>query len=145
MTPLLDIDGLSIRTGEKSLVTDLSFSISPGERLGLIGESGSGKSLTALATIGLLPDALKASGSVLLDGRQVIGARDRDLVPLRGTAAAVVFQEPLTALDPLMRIGGQVGGAVKRRAKRDGGARESRRYGILALEGRKWGGSRLLT
>lgn len=122
MTSLLDINGLSIRAGEKSLVTDLSFSISPGERLGLIGESGSGKSLTALAAIGLLPNALKASGSVLLDGRQVIGAPDRDLVPLRGTAAAVVFQEPLTALDPLMKIGRQVGEAVKRRARRDGGA-----------------------
>ncbi len=120
MSPLLDIQGLSIQAGGKLLVTDVSFSIAPGERLGLIGESGSGKSLTALAAIGLLADGLKASGSILLDGKQVVGARDRDLVPLRGTTAAVVFQEPLTALDPLMKIGRQVGEAVRRRAKRDG-------------------------
>ncbi|MBO0143486.1 ABC transporter ATP-binding protein [Agrobacterium sp. Ap1] len=122
MTPLLKIDGLAIQTGGKSLVADVSLSIDGGERVGLIGESGSGKSLTALAAIGLLPYALKASGSVMLDGRQVIGARDRDLVPLRGTAVAVVFQEPLTALDPLVKIGRQVGEAVKRRARRDGAA-----------------------
>lgn len=125
MTTLLDIDGLSIHAGGKPLVADLSFSVAAGERLGLIGESGSGKSLTALAAIGLLPDALKASGSILLNGRQVIGARDRDLVPLRGTAAAVVFQEPLTALDPLLTIGRQVGEVVRRRARRDGRATDA--------------------
>ncbi|MBB4350596.1 ATP-binding cassette domain-containing protein [Aliirhizobium cellulosilyticum] len=120
MTALLKIENLAIQTGGKPLVADVSLSIDGGERVGFIGESGSGKSLTALAAIGLLPDTLKASGSVLLGGREVIGARDRDLVPLRGTAAAVVFQEPLTALDPLVKIGRQVGEAVKRRAKRDG-------------------------
>ncbi|MCB5202901.1 ABC transporter ATP-binding protein [Neorhizobium sp. T786] len=120
MSPLLGIESLTIQAGGKPLVSNVSFSVAPGERLGLIGESGSGKSLTALASIGLLPDGLQASGSVLLDGRQVVGARDRDLVPLRGTVAAVVFQEPLTALDPLMTIGRQVGIAVRRRAKRDG-------------------------
>lgn len=120
MSSLLSIEGLSVHAGGRALVTDVSFSVAPGERLGLIGESGSGKSLTALAAIGLLGDGLKASGSVLFNGKQVIGARDRDLVPLRGSTAAVVFQEPLTALDPLMRIGRQVAEAVRRRAKRDG-------------------------
>jgi len=120
MSPILAIDNLSIHAGDKVLVSDLSFSIAPGERLGLIGESGSGKSLTALSAIGLLGDGLEARGSVLLGGKQVIGARDRDLVPLRGTIAAVVFQEPLTALDPLMTIGRQIGEAVRRRARRDG-------------------------
>ncbi|MEZ2128804.1 MULTISPECIES: ATP-binding cassette domain-containing protein [unclassified Sinorhizobium] len=120
MSPLLAIQNLSVHAGGKPLVSDVSFSIAMGERLGLIGESGSGKSLTALAAIGLLADGLNASGSVLLDGKEVIGARDRDLVPLRGTTAAVVFQEPLTALDPLMKIGKQVAEAVRRRARRDG-------------------------
>lgn len=120
MNPLLAIQQLSVHAGGKPLISDVSFPVAVGERLGLIGESGSGKSLTALAAIGLLPDGLNASGSVLLDGKEVIGARDRDLVPLRGTTAAVVFQEPLTALDPLMRIGKQVAEAVRRRARRDG-------------------------
>jgi len=125
LSSLLDIEGLSIHAGGKALLSNVSFSIAPGERLGLIGESGSGKSLTALAAIGLLADGLRPSGSTLLDGKQVIGARDRDLVPLRGAVAAIVFQEPLTALDPLMKIGRQVGEAVRRRAKRDGGATDA--------------------
>ncbi|MGK6314800.1 ATP-binding cassette domain-containing protein [Neorhizobium sp. DT-125] len=120
MSSLLSIEGLSVETGGQTLVSDVSFSVASGERLGLIGESGSGKSLTALAAIGLLPEGLRAGGSVLLDGKQVVGARDRDLVPLRGTIVATVFQEPLTALDPLMKIGRQVAEAVRRRAKRDG-------------------------
>ena len=120
MNQLLGIEDLSIHAAGKPLVSGISFSVAPGERLGLIGESGSGKSLTALAAIGLLADGLQASGSVLLDGRQVIGTPDRDLVALRGTAAAVIFQEPLTALDPLMKIGQQVALVVRRRAKRDG-------------------------
>jgi peptide/nickel transport system ATP-binding protein len=120
LNPLLAIENLSIHAGGKALVSEVSFAIAPGDRLGLIGESGSGKSLTALAAIGLLGEGLRAGGSVLLDGRQVIGARDRDLVPLRGTAVAAIFQEPLTALDPLMKIGKQVGEAVRRRARRDG-------------------------
>ena len=120
MSALLSVENLDIRTAGRSLVSGVSFSLAAGERVGLIGESGSGKSLTALAVLGLLPPAMRASGSILLDGRQVIGARDRDLVPLRGSSIAAVFQEPMTALDPLMRIGDQVGEAVRRRALRDG-------------------------
>ncbi|GGA86796.1 hypothetical protein GCM10011491_13090 [Brucella endophytica] len=120
MSPLLAIENLCVHAGGKALVSDVSFSVAPGERLGLIGESGSGKSLTALAAIGLLGEGLSASGSVLLGGKQVIGTRDRDLVPLRGTIAATIFQEPLTALDPLMKIGDQVAEALRRRARRDG-------------------------
>ena len=120
MSALLSVENLEIRTADRVLVSGVSFSLAAGERIGLIGESGSGKSLTALAVLGLLPPAMRASGSILLDGRQVIGARDRDLVPLRGSSIAAVFQEPMTALDPLMRIGDQVGEAVRRRALRDG-------------------------
>ena len=119
MTALLDIDGLTIKSGPKVLVDNVSFSLSHGERLGLIGVSGSGKSLTALAAIGLLPQALTPSGSVHLTGTQVLNAPDRDLVPLRGTVTATIFQEPLTALDPLMPIGRQVAEPLRRRAQRD--------------------------
>ena len=111
---ILDVAGLTVRSGAGGLVREVSFSLEPGERLGLIGESGSGKSLTSLAVTGLLPDALVASGSVLLDGHQVVGARDADLRPLRGPVAQIVFQEPLTALDPLMRVGRQIAEPLRR-------------------------------
>ncbi|MGF6258559.1 ATP-binding cassette domain-containing protein [Ensifer sp. LBL] len=121
MTPLLDIKGLTIRAGDKPLVSDLSLAIRPGERIGLIGESGSGKSMTAMAATGLLPPSITVTGSITLDGQQVVGATDRVMNRLRGVAAAVVFQEPLTALDPLMKIGRQIAEPVRRRLERDGG------------------------
>jgi len=120
MTPILALENLSISAGEKPLVRNLSFSLNPGERIGLIGESGSGKSLTALAATGLLPAGLSATGSAKLSGTEVIGTPDRALDRLRGTAVAIVFQEPLTALDPLMRVGKQVAEPLARRAARDG-------------------------
>ncbi len=119
MTDLLTLRNLSVTAGEKRLVSNLSFTVGRGERLGLIGESGSGKSLTALAATGLLPSGLSASGSAMLAGHEVIGATDRQLNRLRGTAVATVFQEPLTALDPLMRVGKQVAEPLARRARRD--------------------------
>lgn len=117
---LLAVDNLTLTAGATPLVDHLSFAIAPGERLGLIGESGSGKSLTAMSVLGLLPRTISATGSVTLAGQSVIGAPDRQLDKLRGTAVACVFQEPLTALDPLMRLGTQVAEAVRRRAGRDG-------------------------
>jgi len=120
MTPVLTLDNLSVHAGSKPLVSNLSFSLNRGERLGLIGESGSGKSLTALAATGLLPSGLSASGSAKLTGQEIIGTPDRQLNQLRGTAVAIVFQEPLTALDPLMRVGKQVAEPLARRARRDG-------------------------
>ncbi|WP_213814056.1 ABC transporter ATP-binding protein [Glaciihabitans sp. dw_435] len=119
-SPLLGVNGLTIRGGGRTLVDDLSLAIGRGERLGLIGESGSGKSLTALAIAGLLPTGLRAEGSLKLDGMQVIGARERDLRSLRGRASSTVFQEPLTALDPLMKLGRQLAEPLRRRAQRDG-------------------------
>ncbi|MDQ0643142.1 ATP-binding cassette domain-containing protein [Microbacterium murale] len=111
---LLDVSGLTVSAGQQRLVDDVSFTIAPGERVGVIGESGSGKSVTSLAVTGLLSDALTASGSVLLDGTQVIGAPDRALRPLRGPVAGILFQEPLTALDPLMRVGRQIAEPIRR-------------------------------
>ncbi|GAA5034565.1 ABC transporter ATP-binding protein [Microbacterium fluvii] len=111
---LLQVTGLTVRAGDAALVRDLSFSLDAGERLGLIGESGSGKSVTSLAALGLLPDAVTADGSILLDGHEVVGAPDRALRPLRGPVAQIVFQEPLTALDPLMRVGRQIAEPLRR-------------------------------
>jgi peptide/nickel transport system ATP-binding protein len=112
---LLTLRGLTVRTAVgRAVVHELDLDLAAGCRLGLIGESGSGKSATALAITGLLAPGLTASGSVLLDGVQVVGAPDRLIVPLRGRVASVVFQEPLTALDPLMRIGRQVAEPIRR-------------------------------
>lgn len=82
-------------------VGPFNFEIAPGERVGLVGDSGSGKSLTALAIMGLLPDNLKATGSIRFEGRELFGMRDREL---RRLPLAMVFQEPMTALDPLMKV-----------------------------------------
>lgn len=115
MTPLLDVRGLTVRTADgRTLVDDLSLSIAPGERLGVIGESGSGKSLTTLAVLGLLPEGMTATGSVELGGTQIVGASEKRLTGVRGRDAAIVFQEPLTALDPLMRVGRQIAGPLRR-------------------------------
>ena len=106
---LLDVTNLSVSTDDgRELVRPLTFDLAAGERLGLIGESGSGKSLTSLAITGLLATGLTSSGSVKLAGTEVIGAAERTLMPLRGSTAAVVFQEPLSSLDPLMRLGKQL-------------------------------------
>src|SRR5579859_423517 len=86
----------------------VSLSVGPGEIVGLVGESGSGKSLTALAVMGLLAPEIHASGSILLDGRQIIGASEKDMLSVRGKIAGIVFQEPMTALNPVMRAGDQV-------------------------------------
>ncbi|MEU8630878.1 ABC transporter ATP-binding protein [Amycolatopsis sp. NPDC048633] len=100
----LSVTGLTV----SSLVRDVSFEIAAGERVGLIGESGSGKSLTALSIMGLLPEELRASGSVRLNGRELLEASEKDLSRLRGDELAMVFQEPMTALNPAMRVGRQV-------------------------------------
>jgi len=113
---LLDVRGLTVRTTDgRTLVDDLSFTVAGGERLGLIGESGSGKSLTTLAVLGLLPGGMSATGSIELAGTQIVGAPEKRLTAVRGRDAAVVFQEPLTALDPLMRVGRQIAEPLRRR------------------------------
>ncbi|MFF7333953.1 ATP-binding cassette domain-containing protein [Streptomyces sp. NPDC090306] len=113
---ILDVRDLTVRSSDgRTLVDGLTFAVGAGERLGLIGESGSGKSLTTLAVLGLLPEGMTVTGSVELAGTQIVGARERNLVGVRGRDAAVVFQEPLTALDPLMRVGKQIAEPLGRR------------------------------
>ena len=107
---LLAVDGLHVRTAERTLVHDFSLHMAHGERIGLIGESGSGKSMTTTALLGLLPHGVTADGSVRVDGYagNLLDAPESDLMRLRGRDLAMVFQEPLTALNPLMRAGAQV-------------------------------------
>src|SRR3954470_15596958 len=108
MTTLLELDGVGVAAGPTPIVQDVSFSLAPGERVGLIGESGSGKSLTALAIMGLLPEEPAATGTVRFEGRDLTALSERQLGALRGDRLAMVFQEPMTALNPLMRVGRQV-------------------------------------
>jgi oligopeptide/dipeptide ABC transporter ATP-binding protein len=107
---VLDVEGLDIGTPDLRLVSDVSFSLAAGERVGLIGESGSGKSLTALAMMGLLPEGVRARGSVRLAGveHDLVGAPEPRLAAVRGAAMTMVFQEPMSALNPSMRVGDQV-------------------------------------
>lgn len=107
--PLLDVQGLTVRTQDRVLVQNFSLQMAPGERIGLIGESGSGKSMTTTALLGLLPNGVSAEGSVRLDGgKNLLEAPESELMNIRGKDMAMVFQEPLTALNPLMRAGAQV-------------------------------------
>ena len=107
--PLLEVGDLRVRIGGRPVVDGVAFRVDAGERVGLIGESGSGKSLTALAVLGLAPEAATVSGSVRLRGRELIGRSDRELSRIRGDDVAMVFQEPRSALHPLVRVGRQIG------------------------------------
>ncbi|TFD11866.1 ABC transporter ATP-binding protein [Cryobacterium sp. TMT1-2-2] len=108
--PTLSVSGLKVASPFAELLHGVSFDISAGERVGLIGESGSGKSLTATSVMGLLPETLTATGTIRLNGvdADLLTAPERRLNQLRGTTMAMVFQEPMTALNPLMRVGAQV-------------------------------------
>ena len=109
--PLLEVNDLVVDFGRhrRVAVDHVSWSLEAGERLGLIGESGSGKSVTALAIMGLLPGNAHVSGSVRWRGKELLGASDHAMSALRGGSIGMVFQEPMTALDPTMKVGRQVG------------------------------------
>ena len=120
--PLLRIKDLAItfdpsgpRSDRAHAVAGLDLEIDPGEIVALVGESGSGKSLTARAVLGLLPEGARAEGSVVLGGTEVVGSDERTLNKLRGAIAAMVFQEPQTALNPVQTIGRQLVDAVRLR------------------------------
>ncbi|ASO21719.1 ABC-type glutathione transport system ATPase component [Actinoalloteichus hoggarensis] len=111
---LLEVRGLTVRRRDGTeLIAGVDLDLAAGERLGIVGESGSGKSLTALAVAGLLPEGMTVSGSVRLDGVELLGLPEREMTRVRGAGVAMVFQEPLTALDPLMRVGRQIAGPLR--------------------------------
>src|SRR5438876_11613775 len=107
MTALV-VENLTVRVGPLEAVNRVNFVLQPGLRTGLIGESGSGKTLTALAIMGLLPDGLSATGRVLYRGRDLLTLSERELCEVRGDRLAMIFQEPMTALNPVMKVGQQV-------------------------------------
>ena len=104
---------LIVDIGGRRVVDGISFDVPDGARVGLIGESGSGKSLTALALLGLLPEGATASGSIRWNGRELIGLSDRELAELRGDEIGIVFQEPRTALNPIRTVGRQIAESIR--------------------------------
>jgi microcin C transport system ATP-binding protein len=113
MAALVEVENLSIAFGKKRVVDGVSFTLERGETLALVGESGSGKSLTALSLLQLLPHGcFNPTGRILLNGESMIGARPEVLHRARGVLAGMVFQEPMTSLNPLHRIGRQVAEAI---------------------------------
>ena len=116
--PLLEVQDLRIQLrtprGLVDAVRDVGFVLQQGDTLGLVGESGCGKSLTALALMGLLPESAQLSGSICLQGQELVGLDDPALCRIRGNRIAMVFQEPMTALNPVHRIGHQVAEPLRR-------------------------------
>ncbi|MDP3316091.1 MAG: ATP-binding cassette domain-containing protein, partial [Devosia sp.] len=105
---LLEVRNLSLSIGGFPILRDVDLSVEAGEVLGVIGESGSGKSMTALSIMQLLPVGSAVKGSIRLEGREVLGLPDREMRAIRGQAVGMVFQEPMTALNPVKTIGDQV-------------------------------------
>jgi len=116
--PLIEVENLGVRLntsrGPAQAIREVSFSLRRGETLGLVGESGCGKSVTALALMGLLPDGAAVNGSIRLDGRELVGLADADYCELRGDRVSMIFQEPMTALNPMHTIGRQVAEPLRR-------------------------------
>jgi peptide/nickel transport system ATP-binding protein len=113
MSQLLDIRNLNVSFPGHDAVKDLNLSIGAGETLALVGESGCGKSTTALSLLRLLPGSARASGSILFEGRDILALPETEICALRGNAISMIFQEPMTSLNPVLSIGQQVVEAVR--------------------------------
>ena len=133
---LLDVRNLNVRLytqrGPANAVSGLSFSLERGETMGLSGESGCGKSITAMALMGLLPERAEISGSICFDQQELVGLDDAALQHLRGNRIGMIFQEPMTALNPVHTIGRQV--AEPLRLHRGATARAARQQAIALLD-----------
>ncbi len=110
---LLDIRNLDLTIGDTPILKDVSFTIDAGETVGLVGESGSGKSMSALTLMQLLPRASVTSGSAIFDGEELLNAGEQRMCALRGDDIGMVFQEPMTALNPVKTIGEQVAEGIR--------------------------------
>jgi peptide/nickel transport system ATP-binding protein len=134
---LLEVAELAIDlptpTGPQRVVDRTSFSLAEGESLGVVGESGSGKTMTALALMALTPEGARVSGSIRFEERELVGLGEEAMRQLRGDRIAMIFQEPMTALNPVMQIGRQVAESAAAHSPSWTG-REAKRRAIAALE-----------
>jgi oligopeptide/dipeptide ABC transporter ATP-binding protein len=138
--PLLSVRGLRIAFptpagGQAPVVDGVSFDVLPGEIVGIVGESGSGKSLTARAALQLLPPRAAVSGEIGFEGQDVLGLSAKDIRALRGTGIAMVFQDPMTSFNPVLRVGEQIGEALDIHRAPPKQAREARVRELLSLVG----------
>ena len=111
--PVLQVDQLTIAFGGFTAVAGVSFTIAEGETLGLVGESGSGKSATSLAVLRLLPPSATVHGRIAFKGKDLLALDTEEMRHHRGREIAMIFQEPMTALNPVMQVGAQIGEAVR--------------------------------
>jgi peptide/nickel transport system ATP-binding protein len=118
---LLEVDDLRVSRGDTTITHGVSLHVEPGETVGVVGESGSGKSVTAKAIVGLLPPTLTASGSVRFKDEELVGTSQRALGRVRGSGITMMFQDPFTMLNPLMRCGDHIAESI------DGGSRSARK------------------
>jgi peptide/nickel transport system ATP-binding protein len=130
---LLRVENLTVGFGATEAVRGLSLEIGAGESLGLVGESGSGKSVTSLAVLGLLPEGARVQGRIEFDGRELLGMSAPELRRLRGREIAMIFQEPMTAQNPVMPVGEQIAEAV-RTHQRGLSRRQARERAMEAME-----------
>ncbi|MGB8771137.1 MAG: ABC transporter ATP-binding protein [Candidatus Korobacteraceae bacterium] len=126
MSPLLEVRNLTVEfataQGNVTAVRDVSFQVAPSEVLGLVGESGSGKSVSALAILRLLPPQARIQGHIQFRGEELLGMPEPQMRRIRGAGISMIFQEPMTALNPVMRVGDQIAEAVLAHAKEPSGA-----------------------
>jgi peptide/nickel transport system ATP-binding protein len=139
--PLLTIENLRVRLGQGAgsicPVDDVSFSINHGETFALLGESGCGKSMTALALLRLLPQPIGriTGGRILLDGTDLSALPERDMRKVRGRRISMIFQEPMTSLNPVLTIGDQIGEVLQQHHGMQGGRRRGRVLELLDAVG----------
>jgi oligopeptide/dipeptide ABC transporter ATP-binding protein len=140
-TPLLAVEGLtvelSIGGGAVRVLDGIDFAIGRGETLGLVGESGCGKTITSLAVMGLLatPPMRVAGGAVRLDGRDLLALSEPEMERVRGRRVAMIFQEPMTSLNPVLRVGAQIEESLRRHLGLRGRAAQARTVELLARVG----------
>jgi ABC-type dipeptide/oligopeptide/nickel transport system ATPase component len=132
---LLEVSNLNVQfrtaSGSAEAVRDVTFTIAPGEALGLVGESGSGKSVTSLAIMRLLVPQAEVQGRIEFQGKNLLQIPEAEMRSLRGSRISMIFQEPMTALNPLMRVGDQIAEALL--AHQNTSHRDAWRHAIQAL------------
>ena len=138
VAPVLSVQGLctefAFRSGSVTVVNDLSYNVYPGETLAIVGESGSGKSISALSVMGLVPSppGRVSAGRIVFEGRDLLSLRERDMQKLRGNKISMIFQEPMTSLNPVLSIGRQMTEALVEHRKIS--QEEARKRALAMLE-----------